>query len=57
MEVSLMNKFNYFELVFLLMELSDLLDELNIEYIAIKRKKNNRQLAPETVIFLVTNRG
>jgi hypothetical protein len=34
-----MNKFNYFELVFLLMELSDLLDELNIEYIAIKRKK------------------
>jgi hypothetical protein len=34
-----MKKFNYFELVFLLMELEDLLDELNIEYIAIKRKK------------------
>jgi hypothetical protein len=38
-EDTLMKKFNYFELVFLLMELEDLLDELNIEYIAIKRKK------------------
>lgn len=34
-----MDKFNFFELAFLLIELEKLLDELNIEYIAIKRTK------------------
>jgi hypothetical protein len=38
-EDTLMDKFNFFELAFLLIELEKLLDELNIEYIAIKRTK------------------
>jgi hypothetical protein len=32
--------FKYFELLLLLSQIEALLDELNIEYIAIKRKKN-----------------
>ena len=37
-----MNNLSYLELAFLLRQIIVLLDDLEIEYIAIKRKKNSR---------------